>query len=503
MSSIHFTWKDTNNDAEYEALISGLELALEMKIANLIVRSDSMLGKVAGVLEVDIVTAITAQLKALSLKIDSLANYGVNQITRVCELCAGSHATEQCAISSESAQFVSNFQRSQQPVPDTYHLDNWNHPKFRWSNNQNAMQQPFQQFGEKQFNPPGKVSSDTEVPGKREAEELVKVITLRSEKVASPEKSQVPESEVLAEVDVQKEAEEHTPSEGNTGEKQVYPPPPFLKRLQNQKLDKQFAKFLEVFKKLHINIPFTETLEQMSNYVRFMKGILSRKVKLDDLETIALMEECSVVLQQKLPPMLKYPGSFTIPCTIGKFSFDKCLCDLGASINLMPLSIFKKLIFPNPKPTYVSLELADHSIAYPRVIVEDVLVKVDKLIFPADFVILDFEEDKKIPIILRRPFLATGRTMIDVQKGELTMKGLGYIFDDDEGGRTDPPVPTKGFSHVQQEVDRTGVGDVQYRTLIRCIEAMHDIHRHCAEDLTHALDWPPNPPPEKGDPPDN
>ncbi|XP_074359760.1 uncharacterized protein LOC141699849 [Apium graveolens] len=112
-------------------------------------------GKVVGVLEVDTATAITAQLKALSMKIDSLPNYGVNQITSVCELCAGPHATEQCTISSESTQFVSNFQRLQQPVPATYHPDNWNHPHFNRSNNQNAMHQPFSQFGNKQFNPPG------------------------------------------------------------------------------------------------------------------------------------------------------------------------------------------------------------------------------------------------------------------------------------------------------------------------------------------------------------
>ncbi|KAL8155611.1 hypothetical protein AgCh_000849 [Apium graveolens] len=209
-----------------------------------------------------------------------------------------------------------------------------------------------------------------------------------------------------------------------TGEKQVYPPPPFPKRVQKQKLDKQFAKFLEVFKKLHINIPFAEALEQMPSYAKFMKGILFRKMNLDDLEIVDLTEECSAVLQQKLPPKLKDPGNFTIPCTIGNLSFDKCLCDLGASINLMPLSVFKKLDLPDPKPTYMSLQLADRSITYPRVIVEDVLVKVDKLIFPADFVILDFKEDKKIPIILGRPFLATGRTLIDVQKGELTMRVL-------------------------------------------------------------------------------
>ncbi|KAL8134915.1 hypothetical protein AgCh_009793 [Apium graveolens] len=362
-------------------------------------------GKVAGVLQVDTTTTITAQLKELSIKIDSLANYGVNQITSVCELCARSHATEQCAISSESAQFVSNFQRSQQPVPDTYHPDNWNHPNFRWSNNQNAMQLPFRQFGNEQFNLhgfqqqfaprqqlqlkqqthgcAGTLPSDTEAnPGDREVKEQVHLHPCQNE-IMAEEKVQKEE-----EVEPRKTTVEHTPPEGNTGEKQIHPPPHFPKRLQ--KLDKQFAKFLEVFKKLHINIPFAEALEQMPSYARFMKGILSRKVKLDDLETVALMEECSAILQQKLPPKLKDPGSFTIPCTIGNLSFDKCL--------------------------------SDRSIAYPRGIVEDVLVKVDKLIFPADFIILDFEEDKKIPIILGRPFLATGRTMINVQKRELTMK---------------------------------------------------------------------------------
>jgi hypothetical protein len=203
---------------------------------------------------------------------------------------------------------------------------------------------------------------------------------------------------------------------------QIYPPPPYPKRLQKQNLDTKFAKFLEVFKKLHINIPFAEALEQMPSYAKFMKGILSRKLKLEDLDTVALTEECSAVLQQKLPPKLKDPGSFTIPCTIGNQLFSKCLCDLGASINLMPMSVFKQLGLPEPKPVNMTLQLADRSITYPRGIVEDVLVKVDKLIFPADFVILDFEEDKKIPIILGRPFLATGRALIDVQKGELTMR---------------------------------------------------------------------------------
>ncbi|XP_022863492.1 uncharacterized protein LOC111383608 [Olea europaea var. sylvestris] len=133
-------------------------------------------------------------------------------------------------------------------------------------------------------------------------------------------------------------------------------------------------------------------------------------------------QECSAILQKKLPQKRKDPGSFTIPCTIGSSSFDKGLCDLGASINLMPLSIFKKLGLGEVKPTTVTLQLADRSLTYPRGIIEDVLVKVDKFIFPVDFVVLDMEEDQEIPLIFGRPFLATGRALIDVQGGHLTLR---------------------------------------------------------------------------------
>ena len=179
---------------------------------------------------------------------------------------------------------------------------------------------------------------------------------------------------------------------------------------------------MDVFKKLHINIPFADALEQMLSYVKFMKDILSQKRRLVDFETVNLTEECSAILQRKLPQKLKDPGSFTIPCTIGNAIFERALCDLGASINLMPLSIFKRLGLGEARPTTVTLQLADRSLKHPRGIIEDVLVKVDKFIFSADFIVLDMEEDKEIPIILGRPFLAIGRAMIDVQRGELKLR---------------------------------------------------------------------------------
>ena len=103
---------------------------------------------------------------------------------------------------------------------------------------------------------------------------------------------------------------------------------------------------------------------------------------------------------------MKDSGSFTVPCEIGGTIFEKALCDLGASINLMPLSIFRKLGLGEAKPTRVTLQMADRSIKHPRGVIEDVFVKVDKFIFLADFVVLDMEEDSDIPIILGKPFLA-------------------------------------------------------------------------------------------------
>ena len=160
----------------------------------------------------------------------------------------------------------------------------------------------------------------------------------------------------------------------------------------------------------------------MPSYVKFMKDIMSQKRRLADFETVNLTEECSAILQRKLPHKLKDPGSFIIPCTIGNAIFERAFCDLGASINLMPLSIFKHLGLGESRPTTVTLQLADRSLKHPRGVIEDVLVKVDKFIFPADFIVLDMEEDKEIPIILGRPFLTTGRAMIDVQRGELKLR---------------------------------------------------------------------------------
>ncbi|GKE07360.1 putative nucleotidyltransferase, ribonuclease H, partial [Tanacetum coccineum] len=182
---------------------------------------------------------------------------------------------------------------------------------------------------------------------------------------------------------------------------------------RKEKEEAQQRKFLENLKQLHINIIFTEALAQMPKYAKFLKGLLSNKTRLEEACTITMNERCSAVLLNKLPSKEKDLRSFTIPCDIGHLHIDNALADLGASISLMPYTMYEKLGLGEPKPTRMSLELADVSIKYPRGIAEDVLIKIDKFVLPIDFVILDMREDSKVLIILGRPFLATARAMID------------------------------------------------------------------------------------------
>ncbi|XP_019225717.1 PREDICTED: uncharacterized protein LOC109207284 [Nicotiana attenuata] len=134
------------------------------------------------------------------------------------------------------------------------------------------------------------------------------------------------------------------------------------------------------------------------------------------------IQTCIAVVTRPIAEKLSNLGRFTIPCTIGSYAFTKTLCDLGASINLMPLSIYKKLGIGSENPTSMLLQLADRTVKRPSGILDDVLVQVGKLLFLADFVILDCQVDGEIPIILGRPLLAIGKAMIDCEIGELKMR---------------------------------------------------------------------------------
>ncbi|GJS08017.1 reverse transcriptase domain-containing protein, partial [Tanacetum coccineum] len=150
--------------------------------------------------------------------------------------------------------------------------------------------------------------------------------------------------------------------------------------------------------------------------------LLSNKEKLFELANTPLNENCSAVLLKKLPEKLGDPGKFLIPCDFTELDECLALADLGASINLMPLSVWKKLSLPELTLTRMTLELANRSVAYPVGVAEDVFVKVGKFHFPADFVVVDYDVDPRVPLILGRPFLRTARALIDVHGEELTLR---------------------------------------------------------------------------------
>ena len=139
----------------------------------------------------------------------------------------------------------------------------------------------------------------------------------------------------------------------------------------------------------------------MPHYAKFIKDIISKKRKLDEGGAVSLSANCNAIIQKNLPHKMQDPRSFTIPCTFGNYEFGKALCDSGASINLMPLSVVRRLSLGDLTPTTMSLRMADGSMVQ----LEGILVKVGKFIFPIDFVVIDKEEDKRIQILLSKPFL--------------------------------------------------------------------------------------------------
>ena len=177
-----------------------------------------------------------------------------------------------------------------------------------------------------------------------------------------------------------------------------------------------------MFKKIEINIPFSEALTKMPHYAKFMKDILSKKRKIAEEGIVILTATCSAVIQKSLPEKMQDPGIFTIPYKIGQADMGKELCEIEANINLMPLSVVKRLILRELTPTTMTLQMEDRTLANLEGILEDVLIKVGKFIFLVDFVVIDIEEDKQVPLLLGRPFLATRAALIDVKKGELTLR---------------------------------------------------------------------------------
>nr|GEU45179.1 reverse transcriptase domain-containing protein [Tanacetum cinerariifolium] len=198
-------------------------------------------------------------------------------------------------------------------------------------------------------------------------------------------------------------------------------PSRMLKQKQQEKDEIQIQKFWHMFKQLHLNITLAEALVLMPKYQKMLKALLSNKEKLQELANTPLNENCSAVILKKLPEKLGDPGKFLILCWFSELKY-KCLADIRASINLMPLSVWKKLGLPNLIPTCMTLELANRTICTPDGIARDVFISVGKFTFLADFVVVDYESDHRVPLILGRPFLRTARTFIDVHGEEMILR---------------------------------------------------------------------------------
>nr|GEU61921.1 hypothetical protein [Tanacetum cinerariifolium] len=173
---------------------------------------------------------------------------------------------------------------------------------------------------------------------------------------------------------------------------------------------------------LNFNISFADALILMPKFGPSIKSLLTKKDKLCELARTPLNKHCSAIHLKKLPEKLGDPGKFLITCDFPGMAECSAMADLGASINLMPLSVWNKISVPNLSPTCMTLKLTDCLISRPIGVAEDVFVKVGTFHFPADFVVIDFDVDPRVPLILERSFLKTRRALIDVFKGKLTLR---------------------------------------------------------------------------------
>ncbi|GJS36698.1 reverse transcriptase domain-containing protein [Tanacetum coccineum] len=191
---------------------------------------------------------------------------------------------------------------------------------------------------------------------------------------------------------------------------------------RREKANDQIEKFYEIFRDLSFEISFTDALTLMPKFASTLKTLIGNKEKLSEMARTPLNENCSAVILNKLPKKLGDPGRFLIPCEFSGINTCNALADLGASINLMPYSVWKDLSLPELTPTCMTLELVDRSITEPIGIAKDIQLMVGKFQFPSDFVVVDFEPDPRVPLILGRSFLKTSRALIDVYEGEITLR---------------------------------------------------------------------------------
>ncbi|XP_045791275.1 uncharacterized protein LOC123885979 [Trifolium pratense] len=416
-----------------------------------------------GMYEISNMDHINAKLDALTQKIESLTNAPKATVAATiqnCELCgAQGHTIAECRLLTEAPTDQVNYTKG-----NSYNQNQRNHPYLSYNSN-NALYAPGQAPTP---SPPGFQKPAQNAPMKSNLElmmenfiavqtqtnkevlnqnihtsEQIKQLTSRLDVLTTHNKMLETQIAQVA----QQQASTSAPAGIFPGQPQPNPrghvnavilrsrtqyDGPADPRTKNPAMqpnsdkttekERQFKKFVELLQKLNITIPFTEAITQIPSYAKFLKDILTNKKKIEEEETVMLTAECSSILQNNMPPKLKDPGSFSIPCVIGKHVIDRALCDLGASISLMPMPIYEKLKLGELRPTKMSIQFADRSVKYPLGILENVPVRIGQFFIPTDFIVMDIREDSNTPIILGRPFLATAGAIIDVKKGKLTFE---------------------------------------------------------------------------------
>ncbi|GKD09768.1 reverse transcriptase domain-containing protein [Tanacetum coccineum] len=250
---------------------------------------------------------------------------------------------------------------------------------------------------------------------------------------------------------------------------------PYPSRINKEKLrekdDLLALKFMEIFRNLHFELSFADALLHMPKFAPMFRNLLNNKDKIIDLIKTPVNENCSAVILKKFLEKLGDPGRFLIPCDFPEMDECLALADLGASINLMPLSICKELNLPDLTKTQMILELVDRTISTPTGIVEDVFVKVVTFFFPADFVVVDYIADPRVPLILGRPFLRTAQALIDVHGEQMT-------FRHDDQSITFKVGDTTTFSYnIIESVNRVDVIDVACEEYAQEILGFSDISK--------------------------
>ncbi|XP_049370434.1 uncharacterized protein LOC125835359 [Solanum verrucosum] len=236
------------------------------------------------------------------------------------------------------------------------------------------------------------------------------------------------------------------------------PPPPFPHRLVKKIEEAKYHRFIAMLKQLSINVPLIEALEQMSGYAKFMKDLVTKKMA-DSFEDEEKLQHCSAISTTSFMQKKEDPRDFTIPCTIGMLRFVKALCDLGDSINLMILSIYKKLGLGAPKPTAMHLLMDDRTVKRPIGVLQDVLVKVESFIFSMDFVILDCEVDFEVPIILGRLFLSIGRASIKHESDLISVSTVNHKVEQEFEVSIEERLGVDALAVVKMNFDSDGIDD--------------------------------------------